>query len=503
MGQAATTFLPAAVVLGLCILAHEFGHFLVARLSGMRVRSFAVGFGPALLNLRRRGVSYRVNLIPLGGYVDIAGLHPDDPDEPGAFHLQPRWKRLLTLLAGPVMNVVLAAVVFAVIGVVFGRSVGETKVIDRTLPHSPAERAGVRPGDEILRVDELTVEDREDVRLLTAGRPGRRMTLAVQRNGRILSIGVTPTRERKKVMAQVVRLKPAEGGGGLMADDTVLAIDKTPVDKLQEAKLALELRGGDVVAFTTLALPKGIPVARQASKEALEAYLFAPKDEHADQAKELGMKPDEQIVEIAGGRLQGLEQLQISVQHSHARTTELSVLRGGKAVELSFNTEMLRKQLVLAWKKEEQDIGLIGVVFRLKMQKQSVVQAIQFGLAATWERTVGLFAVFRALPEVGIEGFSGPIGIFRVLGETARLGLSPFLDLFGFISLNLALFNLVPIPGLDGARLAFLGAEAVRRRAIDRRKESYVHLVGLAFLVLLLLWISVREVGEMIGMRFR
>jgi regulator of sigma E protease len=141
----------------LIIVFHEFGHFAIAKLAGMRVYEFALGFGrPVLMSFKRRGTQYSLRPVPIGGYVRIAGMEPDE-DVPDGFDKKPILSRLAVIASGSGMNFLLAVLLFWFIGVAFGKVVGQSAQLARVLPDTPAAVAGLAPGDKLLYVRPVPV----------------------------------------------------------------------------------------------------------------------------------------------------------------------------------------------------------------------------------------------------------------------------------------------------------------------------------------------------------
>lgn len=331
------TILAGIVVFGVLIFFHEAGHFLAARLVGIGVREFSVGFGPRLWGFRRGCTAYNLRAIPYGGYVRLVGLDPRDEerDQPYSFARRPVWQRLLVMVAGPGMNFVLAVLALAFVFIVQGLPVATTQVAT-VLPGYPAAAAGIAPGDKIVAINGQPVARWEEVLYAVGTKPHQEKVLTVERRGQRLT----------------VRVKPR----------------------------------------------------------------------------------------IEGGR--------------------------GK-------------------------IGLSPVVVQ---QRLSLPAALWQGVAYTYRITaviadfLGKMLVGQAPADVG-----GPVRVMVEIGKAAHFGLLPLIQLTAFLSINLGFFNLLPIPALDGARVAFLLWEGVTRRPIDPEKENIVHLVGFAFLILLMVLVTYRD----------
>jgi regulator of sigma E protease len=199
------TLVPFLFVLTVVVFVHEMGHYLVGRLCGIGVKAFSVGFGPELLGFTdRHGTRWKLCAVPLGGYVKFVGdmsatSSPTESDVAAlseaerrvAFHTQPVWKRAATVFAGPLFNFLLTIAVFAVLFTAYGRYVAEPMVATVTAD-SPAEEAGILPGDRFVSVDGVKVETFSDVQRLVSGRAGDAITFVMLRDGREVTIVATP-----------------------------------------------------------------------------------------------------------------------------------------------------------------------------------------------------------------------------------------------------------------------------------------------------------------------
>jgi len=241
-----TTLLAFLFVLGVLVFVHELGHFLAARRVGVRVLTFSLGFGPKILKFTRGDTEYCVSAIPLGGYVKMAGENPDDPrsGQPDEFLSKTKWQRFQILIMGPLMNIVLAVVVLAIV-LSQGASVAayrdEAPVVGVVVAGSAAERAGLMVGDRILSVNRDTVDTWEDLLLQIGMKPNRDVELAIARGGQTIIVSVRPEAEGRlevgtlgvlpdahPIVASVIAGGPGDRAG-LKAQDEVLAFNGEPI----------------------------------------------------------------------------------------------------------------------------------------------------------------------------------------------------------------------------------------------------------------------------------
>ena len=237
-----TTLLSFLFVLGVLVFVHELGHFLAARRLGVRVLTFSLGFGPKILKFQRGDTEYCVSAIPLGGYVKMAGETPDDSrtGRPDEFMSKTKWERFQVLIMGPLMNIVLAVVVMAVV-LAQGAEVpvyqDQPPVVGAVESGSPAEQAGIQRGDLIVDVAGNTVDTWEDLFIAVGTRPDRDVAVTLRRAGQTRSVTVRPVPETRyeigtigvmpdinPIVASVIAGEPAERAG-LLAGDVVLAVN--------------------------------------------------------------------------------------------------------------------------------------------------------------------------------------------------------------------------------------------------------------------------------------
>ncbi len=253
-------------VLGIVVFVHELGHFLAARRVGVRVLTFSLGFGPKLAKFTRGDTEYAISAIPLGGYVKMAGEQPDD-ERSGAgdeFLSKTKWQRFQVLIAGPLMNVLLAIVVLA--GVLYqGADVPiwseAVPVVGRVVPDSPAAAAGIKAGDRIVRINDTEVADWDQFQMMVLPKANREIVVVVDRGGQMIEARLTPDSVSKYEMGtigvlpivrpMVTTIAPGSAAekAGLKSRDVIAAIDGESVD---DALLVERIKAsaGRALAFT-------------------------------------------------------------------------------------------------------------------------------------------------------------------------------------------------------------------------------------------------------------
>jgi regulator of sigma E protease len=344
------TVLAVVAVFGLLITVHEFGHFIVAKLNGVKVLEFNVGFGTPLLRTHRGETAYALRAIPLGGYVRLAGMD-DGETGPRSFNEKPVWRRVLVIAAGSVTNLVLPLLIlFPVVAA----SAGLPVVVREVIAGRPADKAGLRHGDAILNVDGQPVTALTDVRRLVNGANGQPVVVHLKRtDGALEDVTITPLHVQQK--------NPQTG-----VVSTVYMIGIAP--------------GG---SFDPV---RGLPDTTRVYGGLWSSLLGG-------------------YGQLFGGRIPG---------------------------------------------------GLTGPC-----------------------------------------GISGPVGIVRQTAAAAQGGLEELAFFAAFLSLNIGILNLLPLPALDGGRLAFLTLEAIRGKPIDPRNEQRVHYIGFMVLITLILLISYHDLSQL------
>lgn len=327
----------AVVLFLLLIVFHEFGHFIVAKKSGIKVNEFAVGMGPLIYSKEKGETTYSFRLVPIGGYCAMEG-EDDESNDPRSFDNAPAFKRFLTILAGPVANLIIAVLVFTIVGGIGG--VVTTEVSD-FIEDSPAKIAGIEKGDDILKINDEEISDFTEI---------------------------------SKVVSDFYK------------------------DKNFEKEINVEVkRDGDVLDFE-----------------------FKPKVE-----------------------------------------------------------------------AENVYIGIIPA-----RRTPGFFEAIALGFKETGRNIKMIFTILGRLftGKLALGALSGPVGVLKELGNQAQSGLANLLYFLAYISVNLAVFNLLPIPALDGSKLLTSAIEMITGKKINKKLEERITMVGFFILLGLILVVSIKDI---------
>lgn len=414
-----TNILAFAFALGVIIVVHEAGHLMVAKAFGVRVLTFSVGFGKRIWAFRRGETEYRLSAIPLGGYVRLGGENPDEvSDDPREFLNKPRWQRVLVYLAGPAMNVLLAIVLFAalfMVGIEVMNLPDAPPLIGGVEEGSSAARAGLKRGDLILAVQGEPVDDWQDVGLALMGSPDRAVPLSIRRDGQVLQASVTPRRVPKYDMGDFAGLLPS------LRPQIIQVVAGQPAE-------AAGFRPGDEVRAVD-----GRPVVDS------QAFVDA-----------IAQRPGQRI--------------------------EVQVVRDGRPLTLAVTPSNVG------------GAGKIGVQIGFYQRygpARAFVESVRYNIQTVRDTFKILGKIFtRELSPKG--ALAGPIEIAAQSGAAARNGFKYLLHLMGFISISIAIMNLMPIPILDGGQIFILMVEGVIRRDLSLRLKEIISQVGFVMILLLM-----------------
>lgn len=426
MGGLAWTAASFIVALSIIVGVHEYGHYMVARWSGIRAEVFSLGFGPRLWSRRdRRGTVWQIAAIPLGGYVRFLGDDNAASAGPGravdpalarqTLEGAPLWARAATVAAGPVFNFVLAALVFA--GVVLWQGIATDRVeIGEIAPSPPAVVNELRPGDQVLAVDGRPVESWGALFRLAETLPAATgHDWRVRRDGTELTVRA-PDPAPPRITG--VAPRSAASAAGLRGGDVILAVEGRPITRFTELRPAVEAAAGR-------------PVALRIWRE-------------GDGERDVTLTPRQQDLPTADG----------------FERRWLIGVTGGEGY------------------------------LRPATRTPGPIEALRIGAGQTWDvvwgSLTGIWAMLTG--QIGRCNLSGAISIAEVAGEAASAGAGNFFWLIGVLSAGIGLLNLLPIPVLDGGHLAFFAWEAVAGRPPSERVQGILTRIGMALVLTLMLF---------------
>jgi regulator of sigma E protease len=426
-----------AVVLGVMIVVHEFGHFAAAKLFDVRVEQFAIGFGKRLFGIKYGETDYRVNALPFGGYVKMAGENPLETHtgDPREFPSKPRWQRFIIAFAGPFANIVLA--VGLLTGVFMVRYehpvyLDQPAVIGWVLDNSPAQKAGIQPGDRIIRIENVQNPTWEDVLPKVIMSPGQPVNIAIQRGNQILEKTIVPT-----------PTGPEEfGNPGWLPDQP------------------------NTVTETEPSLP----------------------------AAKAGVKVGDTIVGLNGQAARSMQAVIRQIQENKDKPLTLTVVREGKELTFTVTPTLAKVNGQEMWR-----IGIRSDPQHV--DKLPFGKALAKSLDQNKKNSFLILELVEKMVQrkVSVKQFSSPIGIAQASGEAARQeGWTPLLALMAAISLNLAIFNLFPFPILDGGMILFLAIEGIRRRDISLRLKERIYQLAFVLLILFAVMVIYNDLAKTI-----
>jgi regulator of sigma E protease len=531
------TLLYFVVLVGVLVLVHELGHFVWAKFFGVRVLTVSIGFGPRIAGFRRGDTEYVISLLPLGGYVRMLGDNPRDQVAPGdearSFSAQSAWRRFLIVTGGPAMNLTFPVVLYFIV------FLGDTQLtpssVGTVFPNRPA--AGkLFAGDVVTAINGEPVATFDELSRAVEGNPGVPLRFELERGGKRVETAITPVPEEKVLPLEVVRrvgrigvmphhpaavlgiASPASPAGAsrLRTFDVIVAAAGRPITRWVDLERALAGNPGSLVPVTYLR-PAPVPDAlgglveidvyeprvatltpepgqgsavTRAGIELADLYVDrvrAGSPEHA-----LGLLPGDRLVELDGRPIQLWATLLEDLRAGGGKTHTLRWRRDG---EEHTGRLRLERQRGTTEEGEVFDRFVVGIRNWVPTRIDPPVPnpspftyAARHAVRATIDVVeLTVYSVVRLVQgRLSVKTIGGPLAMLEYAGSAAREGALNYLTLMAFISVNLGLLNLLPIPLLDGGHLVFLGIETVARRPPSLRMREYAHIAGLVFLLALM-----------------
>lgn len=416
-----TTLLVFLVIFSIIVVIHEFGHYYFAKRSGILVREFALGMGPKLFAKQGKdGTTYTVRMLPLGGYVRLAGLYEEDEIQAGME-----------------------------IGLEINEN-DQVSLINLSDSYS-ADEMPVRV-DSVDLIDQMYIEG--------------------------VPVGQT----------DLVRYSVSKRANIIEADGTKLPV--APRETRYESasvwnKMLTNFAGPmnnfilSIIAFTIVAFMIGIPNNASVIGEVVDN----------SPAQEAGLEADDRIVEVDGEAVSEWMQLVTLIQEKPNETLTAVVERGNETFETDINVQAVTLE------QTGEEVGQIGIM----MDRQfSFASSITYGLTATWGVITGVLGVLSSMITGGfnINNFGGPVMMAQATNEVVSLGLPVIINFLATLSANIGVFNLLPIPALDGGKIVLNLIEAVRGKPLSESKEGIITVIGVLIMVILMIAVTWNDINR-------
>ncbi|WPM32438.1 RIP metalloprotease RseP [Hydrogenobacter sp. T-2] len=423
------------VLIGVLIWFHELGHFLMAKLFGVKVEIFSIGFGPVLISKKVGETEYRLSALPLGGFVKLYGEEEQIEDK-RAFSSKPNWQKILIAFGGPLFNFILAILLFALIAMV-GRQVPkylyEEPLVGHVVEDSIAYKLGIKERDIILEINSKKVQ-----------------------NWKELENAIFENILAKEWSVKVLR------------------------------------NGEEVSLFLKDSVSKS---AGFGAEPWLPAVLGRVVEDSP--ASQVGLQAGDKILKVNGKEINGWYELVKHVRESKDRPVLLTIQRG----------DSIEEKMVIPKVDPRTGMPILGIApYVEKVEtREPPLQAILEGFQRTYMLSILSLKALWSLITGGlsIKTLGGPIAIAQLAGESAQHGLIPFIGMMAFISVQLAIFNLIPLPILDGGLILLFLMESIRRKPFSPKfKEVWVK-AGYAIIIVLAGFVILNDIMRILsGGRF-
>lgn len=554
--------LAAVVLISVIVVVHEWGHFITARLFGVTVHVFSIGFGRRLFGFRVGDTDYRLSELPIGGYVLMAGADPfgeedadageEVPPERSFLH-KPIWQRLIISAAGPGVNLLLPFVLFTVL-LMIGRPDAGNEV-GLVVEGSPAAIAGVRAGDRVVGFDGAPVRIWRDLEDAIEARVGqdRPMEVRLERDdgartvtldGAALSVtragfadtfdlGLDPIRHAARIGVDD-SASPA-GRGGLRTGDVLTAVDGVEITTWQDLLAALEAPTAEGAApsehtvhyrrVADAAEPDASPqlVEGDATLRAdagwapvpsvwsnrwgvAPVFLFAARIEPGDPAEAAGLQVGDRLHLVDGKPVLGFAWFIERVGRAGEAGVPLHVVvvRDGALLERDLVPELRlvegepMRRPVIGLGRVDDQLGFAS----LGSRSYGPVEAMSQAAEETWTLLRGTVAALGNVLTGAVEvhkNVGGPVAMAQIAGSAWDAGVFAFISTIGMVSVGVGMVNLLPVPVLDGGQILFHLVELVRGRPLSLAWRERIQMVSVLLLVVLVVVVTLGDVAEWLG----
>ena len=453
-------------ILGILVFVHEFGHFITAKKSGVHIHEFSIGMGPALKTIKGKdGINYSIRALPIGGFVQMAGEIYEDDDtnkipKDKFMCNRPWWQRLIILAAGVFNNFLLAIIILIVIAFIWG-GVSNDAVIYDVIPNKPMSKAGIVAGDEIISVNGKKTKtwDRAQLLLLLKAKDDKYEIGIKHKDGTKDTYTVTPLKEVTKFIDH--------DNDGVYSIATTIAVDEDFDGKADKDIPAVLIDKENLVYVDR------------------NGTMYYDRDnDWVYLCDEVGL--DEAILDEEPKEKEELTTIKVDQDNDGKADLE---------VEVEYDDD---DYIVQKGQPESREFGI--QIKAEEMKGNRFVVAFKYGFskfASVFDQMVltlgGLFT-----GKISINQLSGPVGIYTVVGATRESGVESVLMLVAFLSINLGIMNILPIPALDGGHILFLVIELITKKKVNEKVESITTMIFFALLMALMIYITIHDIFTLI-----
>jgi regulator of sigma E protease len=439
------------------VLIHELGHFVMAKLCRVKVEVFSIGFGPRIVGFRYSDTDYRISALPLGGYVKMFGEMPGerpamdvlgvDIASNGELNGRPRWQRVLIALSGPFANFILSFFLLVCVAHYHhevDKYLTGPAVVDYVPLNTPAARDGVIAGDTITRFGGDTNPTWDQISKDAALNVSHSLSMSYRHNGQTITRDITITSgdntdQPGPDMLNATGLIPRE------SDDSLIVNDVNP--------------GGP--------------------------------------GERVGLKPNDRIISINGLQVHSLDTLVAYLQDSNGVPASLVISRNKQLITLQLTPEKGDNGAgVIKWL-----IGFHAKHVPIEVQHLSLGQSITQSIKDNWDSSTLIMRILKGMftRHVSVKSLSGPVGIAQQIEIASEQGIWPLVDFTAMISIQLGIFNLLPIPILDGGMILFLLIESIIRRDVNEVLKERIYQVAFVGIILLAVFVFFNDITRMRG----
>lgn len=520
------------IILGPLVVVHEFGHYLFAKLFGVKAEVFSVGFGPRLWSRKSGETEWRISAIPLGGYVKLFGEEPgvklSEEDKKRALQYADPWKRFFIFFGGPLFNFIFAAFVFMAILVIGEPQVAN--VLGRVEKGSHAAQAGLQSGDQVLSVNGKKVTRFHEILMAVNEAGSKPIQFNVIHPGETQSVQVKVTPETQdgfslygetKAVGNIPGIYPVPRGLEVGVSDPQSVLGKNGIqtgDQLETLN-GVKLQDWEEFEKKLASISAGAPVSlgfqlQNDSKKQIElkkygsrltagkawglhsSELFVAETIPDSPASDGDVRAGDRFVSVNGTSLRSFYHLRDLIQAGGEETGKVNLVweREGKRIQKTLTPSANQVRDPLLRKSTEYTIGIkpmltlgepVTIVERVFNPFVLVYKGFGRMFDFTWRNIVTIGKMFAG--KVSLNTLGGPILIGKIAGESLSRGLISFLTMMAILSVGLGILNVLPIPVLDGGHILLLGIEVVRRRPLSIRQTEILQQTGLALILLLMI----------------